>query len=360
LDDPMLMASIAPLSIASSKSRFGFDVEISQRFPLGGKLEAQEALAAAETRSASSDFSETRLKLALIASDLFDDYALAVRSIAIEADHIALVSALKENATALYASGNATAQDALQADAELARLEYQVSLYETQRDVAVAQLNALLHRVPTAALPPPSAAASQERDNAEVDAAGLATAIDKRPDVVAAAARVRVAGARVEVAEREAYPDLTVSTSYNSMWDMPEHRWMAGVGVNIPLQRERRRGALDEASAMRAAAESEVQSTADMARGELAVAARQLQQARRAVQLYEQHLLPLARERIEAARASFTAAQTTFMSVIEAERGFRTAELELELARADLSKRKAGLERALGRVPGVSNSEVQP
>jgi outer membrane protein TolC len=190
-------------------------------------------------------------------------------------------------------------------------------------------------------------------------ASALDPVLAQRPDIVSARARVRVASARVTANERSFYPDLTLHASYNSMWQMPEHRFMAGVALNVPLQRTQRYGAVDEASAMSASWQSEAQSMTDAARTEASVALRQLQQARNALQLYEQRLVPLARRRIEAARAGFSASQGNFMAVLEAERGLRTAELELELARAELGKRSAALERALGHTVGISDNEVQ-
>jgi outer membrane protein TolC len=356
-DDPMLMASFAPLSIAASHVPFGFEVELSQRIPLGGKLDAQATLAAAQAEAAASDFALARVKLALITSELYDDYVAAVRSLEIQAEHLALVATLKENVVVAYESGNASAQDTLQAEAELARLDYQRTQYETQRDVAVAQINALLHRDPSAALPEPPPAPPGQAES-ELDAEALRQEILHRPEVEAARAQVRVARAREAAAESEFYPDLNVATSYSSMWSMPEHRWMAGVAINVPLQQGRRRGAVEEASAMRAASESDVQSMIDAARGELAIALRQLQQARRAVQLYEQRLVPIARDRIEAARAGYVVSENTFMTVIEAERALRAAELELAMARAELGKRSAAVDRALGRIPGIASDEV--
>ena len=354
-EDPMLMGSFAPLSIGSTHSRFGFEVGVSQRIPLGGKLNAQSELAVAEARAAESDYAEARSRLALVASELYDDYFVAVRSLEIQAQHLALMDALKQNASAAYASGHASVQDTLQAEGELARLEYQSSVYETQRQVAVAQINALLHRDPELPLPQPPAAL-RERDSVAASAPDKLLA--QRPDIAAAHARVRVAEARRQVAESEYHPDLTVELNYNSMWDMPEHRFMAGVSLNVPLQRERRQAAIDEAAAMRASAESETQNMTDTARGELAVAARRIDEAERAVALFEQRIVPIARERIEAARAGFISAQNSFTALIEAERALRSAELELLMAQSDVSKRKAALDRALGRMPIVS--EVQP
>lgn len=134
---------------------------------------------------------------------------------------------------------------------------------------------------------------------------------------------------------------------------------MAGVSLNVPLQRERRQAAHDATVAMQSAAERAAQGTSDGARGEIAVASREVEGAQRVVILYEQRLLPISRERVEAARTDFVTAQTNLMRVIEAERDLRTAELELEIARVDLSRRRAALDRTLGRVPGLDATEAR-
>jgi cobalt-zinc-cadmium efflux system outer membrane protein len=359
-EDAMVTAAFAPLSIGASRARFGYEVEVSQRIPLGSKLDAQAALAAAEAEAADADFKDTRLELALVTAELYADYVVAVRSLEIQAQHIALMDALKENVSAAYASGHGAAQDSLQAEAELARLDYQNAIYETQRDVVIARLNALLHRAAGAPLPPPSAELTRDDALEIAEPVSSAQTIPDRPDIRAAEARLRGTAARAHSAESAYYPDLTLSASYNSMWDMPEHRFMAGVGLNIPLQRAGRSAALDEAAARRRAAASDVQSMTDAARSEIAIAARQLMAAERAEQLYEVRLVPVARERIEAARSGFIASQNNFMTVIEAVHGLHAAELELQLVHADRSKRRAQLERALGRIPGLASSEVTP
>jgi outer membrane protein TolC len=135
---------------------------------------------------------------------------------------------------------------------------------------------------------------------------------------------------------------------------------MAGVSLNVPLQRETRSGALDEARAMEMAAHHEVEGMTDAARAEIAVALRRRAAAVQAVTLYEQRLLPVARDRIEAARAGLVTSQSSFMTVIQAEHDLRAAELELEMARADLSRRSAELDVALGRLPGIDAREAKP
>jgi outer membrane protein TolC len=359
-EEPIISLEVAPLSVGSSRARLGYEVGISQRIPLGGKLDAQAAQAAAEAEVAASDFKQARLELALAASQLYDDYFVAMRSLAVQAEHLELIEALKQSAVAAYESGHASVQDSLRADAELARLEYQSTVFTTERDVAIAQINALLHRDPDAPLPAPTAALP----NVDVDdvtrAASIAETTATRPDVAAAEARARVARAKVDAARADYAPDLMLSTAYNSMWDMAQHRWTAGVAISIPLQRERRSAAVEEASAMRASSESEARSMTDAARAEISVLARRIEQARQAVILYDQRLLPVARQQIEAARSGFVASQNGFLTVIEAEHGLRSAELEAQVVRAQLSKYRAELERARGRLAGLEGSEAAP
>jgi outer membrane protein TolC len=174
--------------------------------------------------------------------------------------------------------------------------------------------------------------------------------------VAAARAHVRAEETRRAAADREYYPDLTVSTSYNSMWDMPEHRWMVGVEVNLPIQLGKRRGAVEEAEASRARFESEVRRLSDGARTRAAIAARRLEEAQHVLHLFDERLLPAARDQVDAARNGFVVSQNSFLSVIQAEKNLRQVELEYRMAQATLDRRAAERDEALGRIPGLASA----
>jgi outer membrane protein TolC len=70
--------------------------------------------------------------------------------------------------------------------------------------------------------------------------------------------------------------------------------------------------------------------------------------------------LPVAHQRIDAARAGFVTGQNMFGAVIEAEKSLRSLELEYQMAHAAYATRRAELERALGRIPGLDSGEVRP
>jgi outer membrane protein TolC len=350
-DDPMVDVGAAPLSVASS-ARFGWQVGVSQRLPWFGKRALDGAVASAEAEAARSDLEATRRDLALTASLLYDQYFVASRALAINVDHTALMRALRDAATAQLASGRGSLQDPLQAESELAHMEHDALRLASQRDVTIAQMNELLHRDPDLALPPPpndlALPTAPDADAKRLEAEAIA----QRPDIVAARQHARAEEARAARADRDAYPDVTVSTSYNAMWDTPEHRWMIGLGFSVPIQSARRGGAADEANAARARFEAEIARMSDAARTQVVVALRQLEESRHLLHLYEERLVPLARARIDAARTAFASGQGTFASVVEAEHALRDVELQYQVARADYAGRRAQLDRALGRIPG--------
>ena len=226
-------------------------------------------------------------------------------------------------------------------------------MLEAERGVLVAQLNGLLHRPPGAPLPPPGAELgdlpSAPPSRADLEREALAT----RPELRASAAQVRGARAAIDAARREYYPDLVVMGSYDSMWDMPEHRWMIGVGLNVPLPLSRRAASVDEARARWGRARSEEQTLRDQVRVDVAQAELRAREAAQLLHVVESRLVPAARDQVDAALAGFKTGRNAFVAVIEAEKNLREVELSRHRARADLARRLAGRDRALGRVPGL-------
>ncbi len=357
IEDPTVTLEVAPLSVGSSSARLGWSGMVSQRLPWPGKISLEETVSKAEADAQRCDYEAARRELALTASLLFDDYFVAVRSIEINAYHVELMRSMHAAAIVQFEAGRASAQDPLQAEFELTHMEHDTVILASRRDVTVAQMNELLHRDPELPLPappkdlplPPAAAGAAPRLESE--------AVDHRPDIAGARQHARAEEARGERAGRESYPDVTVSTSYNSMWDAPEHRWMVGLSFNLPVQLGRRRGAVDEANAMRAQYEAEAARMSDAARTQVVVVLKRLEEANHVLHIFEERLLPIARQQVDAARAAFISSHSPFVSVIDAEKNLRGVELDQEMAEADYDRRRAELDRALGRIPGLDGKE---
>jgi outer membrane protein TolC len=350
LDDPIVSYEIAPLSIGSSTAQLGQRIQLRQKLPWPGKRSLAKDAAAAEAAAMRDDLRAAQDDVTMLVSQLFDDAYVNARAVEVNEQHRVLVEQMKKAATVRVASGRGSTQDALQADVELGHLEHDRVMLETERVAIVARINGLLHREPTASLPPPPRELALP--TLAGDSASFAKLADRRPQRAALEARIQAGEARVRQAERAYYPDLEVMASYDSMWDMPEHRWMVGVAIDMPIQRSKRDGDVEGARARLAQAQATRDRLTDDIRVEVTRAGRELEEATHVVQLYDTRLLPAARSQVEAAIAGFTTGQNDFPTVIGAQRGLREIELAAVRARADVWKRQAALDRATGRAPG--------
>lgn len=350
--DPMLGYAVAPGSIASD-APFGHRVELRQRIPYPGKRGAARDVALAGADVATAERGGVRLELAQMASELYDAYYVVARAQAINAHHRVLVVELETSANAQYVVGRASAQDPLMARSKAAALAREQVELAAEREQLVAELNGLLRRAPAAPLPPPpDTLVTAPAPSGTVEEL-TARAVERHPARAVVRARIRGANAELVMARREQYPDLELMAAYDSMSPMPEHRWMVGVMIDLPLVRGRRRAAIDAARAETRRMAREDDRLVDTLRVEIARAQLQVVAAERLLALDDAEVIPAAQARLEAARAGFIAAQNDFNVVIDADEALRDAELQRERTRAELSRRRAALARAVGLVPGL-------
>jgi outer membrane protein TolC len=351
LEPPMLSYAMAPRSIGAAVP-FGQEIEISQPLPYPGRRRLTNDAAAAEVEVAAADLSLLVIELERRAAELYADLYLAHRAGDINAEHAALLEEFKQVATARYAAGLASQQDPLAAEAEVAHLQHDGLLLRSERAIVEARINALLHREPGAALPaPPSmlAPAASSAGSGDPDLAVLAErALAERPELRRADALVRARQAELDLAKFAGRPDLAVSTSYNSMWSDGEHRWMVGAAIGLPFWRQRVRAGAAEAEGRLAVARAERETLADEVRREVAEAAVRWHETHHVLELFPSRLLPVARDRVEAALAGFRTGQNDFLALVEAERALRDVTLDYHRALAGQERSRAALAAALG------------
>ncbi len=353
-DDPMLDLGVAPWSFGSDLVGDSYSAGISQAFPFPGKLGLRGDIALAEADASLRDYETVRLGLATRASVLFDEYYIVDRARAINAHHLVLLGELERAALAQYEAGLAPQQDPLQAETERAMLEHRKIELETQARLVTERINLLLHRRAEGGLPPPPEALTVDAPSALETDALTQRAFADRPELQAAKARVEARESAVALARREFLPDFTLWAKYDRLWQERDLRTAVGVSLNLPLQIERRRAALEQASAELARAESERSRIEDQIRLSVVTAVERVREAHHLFELTRDTLLPAARDRIVAARVSYETGQTPFLALIDADRVLRDAELAYEDSMAKLSRRLAELDRATGRIPVLS------
>jgi outer membrane protein TolC len=346
--DTRLSWSMAPGSIGSDVS-FGQVVEVEQAVRLGQRrLEREVARRQADAIGHRRD--AARNELAFAAASLYDEHFELARALETNAAHHALLTELVEAATRRYAAGLVSSQDPLQAELERARVEQERVEIESQRRVAVARTNRLLHRpadVPLPAVPDHLGRVDEAADPTQLRAEALVS----RPEILAAAVETDARTRAVSLTRRRFAPELSAVASYNSMWPNIEHRFMVGVGLQLPLQLGALRAGVAEARAEQRRAGRLAEAERDRVGAEVEEAIARLEQAEKTARIHEARLIPTARERVEAARIGYESNTNDIDALIDAERELRSVELAYQRTLAELDRRRAELEWAVGRAP---------
>ncbi len=197
--------------------------------------------------------------------------------------------------------------------------------------------------------------------------AGVAVqeALTRRPDAAVARAEAATAAARVRKEEAEARWDASVNVGYQrqdfgfDLMGITEggarrpiqdvfHYFGTGVTITLPV-RNRNQGNIAAARAETRAAERRQELTDLTIRQEIAAAFAQDAAARRAVDLYERGVRPVAGRNLDVVRQAYELGRGSLLDVIAEQRRF----LEVETGYTDALKQvyDAGveIERALGR-----------
>ncbi len=355
-DDLRVMTAVAPESVWGD-DRFGYMVQVEQMLPWSGKRGAKAAMDRAMADSMKGDYEGARLGMALTASTLYDELYSAERMLELNRHHIMYLGQMKESAEARYVASAASLQDPIEAEVAIARMEKDQASIEALIVVLRARINSLLHRPPAAALPPmPDSLGVLPPETLDAETLQQ-VALDSRPELASVGARIDAGRAEMELADRDRFPDLVLSTTYNTMMMGPEHRFQVGVGFNIPNQREKRRAQLREAEVKVEMEKSRFAQAEDSVRLEVETARVELEKAHRVFDIYENRLVPASRDRVAAAEAGFSSGTNDFSTVVAATNDLRELEIERETTLAQLYTNLARLDRALGRLPFVQEVE---
>lgn len=357
-DDPQVSYTFAPASIGTGV-RYGQVIQVSQRFPWLDRQESAGDEALSTAASVRQTFEQVRRDLALAASKLFYDLYEADRAIEVNRKHTDLLEEMKQTMEALYSAGQGDPLDLLEAEAELSHLAHQRMVLDSSRRVIRARINGLLHRSPDSVLPTSPRALAHRTANGK-DVRIPKDAIRLRPDVRAAQERIRSAQAAASHAAKAFRPDLAISGTYNSIFPQAKHRFLIGINIGLPLQIDSRKAAQDEAAARLAGAQSDLARATNDAAVEVEQARVEADEARKVAELYRDRILPVARERLEAALSALESGRRGLSAALEAEKHLRTAELERETVVAESHRREAALSHAAGWIPGLDGKEVTP
>ena len=289
--------------------------------------------------------------------------AAAVRDVVVADDLVAAAQRQWDVVRARVDAGGTPPLERDLLEVELRRFEAGRLLAAGRADVAVVQLKQLLGMSPSEPLLLRETLEVLVAGRSEVASAAPAV-IATRPDVREAEARVTIADARIDQADREGRLDISLFGTYMRMdAGFPQqgvgaagalervrgqfNYVAAGATVMLPLF-NRNQGQVAAAQAERSGAEARREAAELAARAEVAAAQARDARARRAASLYTGGVRTLARQNLNVVQQTFDLGRATVFDVLAEQRRYLEIEQAYTTALREAWEARVALKRALG------------
>lgn len=329
-------------------------VTFRQKLPFPGKLKLKGEIASEEAKMAEARYRAKEREIIARVKNAYASLFMAFKATQIQSEHLELVKQILKVAEIRYAVGRVPQQDVFKA--QVAQSEVLNNLIATgqERQVAEAQLNALLSRQPTAPFPPPSELPSDAfPGDVRLDDL-IQQTLEFRPELKEMEAAIRGAEKSFELAKRNRkYPDFMVGYDY---WFMPQaafkHNFTAMVSITIPFSpwtKRRHSKEIEEAISTVARSTADYQAMKNMVFFEARDAFARLEATRQQLKLFRDALIPQTEQSYKASLAAYEVGKVEFISLMEAARAIRDVKLGYYRALVDFEQRLTDLERAVGR-----------
>jgi outer membrane protein, heavy metal efflux system len=360
LEDPMLMFKIQngllrdPLAF-DREAETAKVIGVTQAIPFYGKRDLRRQGADHDVEADRLRIEERKLELRRMVKETWYRISAVDRSLEVLEKNIGALNDLLRFSETMYGVGKGLQQDVLKAQLERSKMEEMRINLEQKRRSFTAVLNTLAYRPVDAALPVIPAATILPLNLEQQDLEVLAEA--HRPALKVQAALIDKTLVTRRLADREIYPDFTISLEYmqreQGQISEGDDMYSASVSFNLPVQHDRRRAMIAEAGAENRMLQEERNMLRNQIRLALAESLAALERNRRLAALYKDGILGQAASVLETTIASYQAGKTDFMKVLDSQMALFNLEREYHEAVAEYQMQMAVLEALVGTgLPG--------
>jgi len=330
LPDPRLSlnAMNLPVDTFSTKQEAMTQMQlgISQAIPFPGKLALEAETAGYLAEGAAQDRQEFRLLLLRNTRIHWWNLAYLDKALSIIRQNQELLRNLVRIAETKYKTGKGLQQDVLLAQLELSNLLERELDLSSARHRESAALNALLGRPAGSHIELPLRDKPGLLDVMADTATLKQQARERRPLLLARDYDMQAAGSRLARAERDYYPDFSLGAAYgfrqgsNANGQARPDLASVTLSMSLPLYGGSKQGrAVDQRTAEKASAEFSRRDAANQVDAEIDAAASDLRIARDRVQLFEQGILPQARQTTASMQAGYQVNKVDFLNLVRAQ-----------------------------------------
>ncbi len=300
---------------------------LQQEVPISGKNLSRARAATAEAGAVFEDFRRTELDLLSRARAAFHRLANEYAQLEVNQRNVDLLNQFAEVNRQRYEVGNASQADVLTAQTDAAKLlEAQSDIFRRISD-AQSQLNVLMNRPAQSPLAQPSQSPFQPPHFSLQTL--QAVALTARPEMQRAQNRVEAERFRVELANRQRFPDPTLDVQaqrYNEAGQAVSELDV-GVSIGLPFLNPKKYSAtVTEARRNFESAQHELEATRTETLGLVRDQLKKIETAAHHYELYSDKILPLARQAVQSNRVAYETSSANFLELITAQRVLQDVE----------------------------------
>jgi outer membrane protein TolC len=326
---------------------------IAQKFPWAGKRALMSEDAEWSARQKQWVLENRRLTLARDIAQVWYELGFISKSVNINRRMTDLVERILNAAESRYTTGKGLQQNIFQAQVEISKLKDEAISLRTKYRAMEDRINALLSRTDYQPV--------EFLDDMGDPAIGLSLpelqsiALAHSPDLKVLESAVRQSKTRIQIAEKDYWPDVEVMAAYGQRDESQSGMdWAdfvsATVSINLPVwQRNKQDRKLAAAAAMHQAALNAYENLAESIKHQMDALTTEIINLQDNYHLYKTSLLPQAESWARSALDAYEVGEMEFDTMINARMRQLMFELQAERYRLDVFKKRAELEALVGQ-----------
>lgn len=362
LQDPTLGMTFYPEQVQTASGPQEYALNVSQKFPARGKLNAQGELAESQTNQSRAHLAAVELDtIAKVKRAYYELYFIQQTIAVTEADKQLLVE-IRDVANVRYKTGKVSQQDLLRAELEISNVENELIRLQQRLESGQAKLARLLHVSPQTKLLALDHIAPGSLPD---DLNWLQQqAVASRPELHAQLAALEKDRQALNLARLAYKPDLTLGATWidvGSTGVSPvangNDSFLITAGINLPIYRKKLDSAVRSAEAKAVSTARSYDSLKDATQEEVADLFAQAKSQQDLITLFREDILPKARQTLEVSSQAYNTGEVDFLQLVDNWRELLRFEVSYLRIEASLGQSLAELERVVG---GVNPQALQP
>jgi len=319
LPDPMFMLGyqnegFRRLNIGEAENAMGM-FSISQMFPFPGKLDLKGEMATKNAESQTEMYNAIKLRTIAQIKSLYQELFLAYKTIDILKGRADLLSKIEGAAQARYASGTGMQQEVIMAQTE----KYMILEKEEMQKQRIQSLQGMLTTIVGRPVNSPLGRPAQPpytQFSVTLDDL-VARAFDFSPEVRSKQKMLEGAEAKLKMAKKEYYPDVTLGASYFPRTKGMDDMWNFTATINLPIFfRTKQRQTVNEAQATLTETKQDLSATKLMVSSNIRDSLSMVETTDRLMKLYNEGLIPKANQDVQLAFSNYVTGKVDALTVI--------------------------------------------